>query len=276
MAVTAGQFTFSFIVPKDIAYNFGQGKISYYARSETTDATGYDQNIIVGGYNNAAAQDNSGPSIRLFMNDTNFVSGGVTNQNPDLLAYVSDSSGINTVGNGIGHDLTATLDHDSQNLKILNDYYVTDLNTFKSGVITYPFFGLSDGLHTVNVKVWDVYNNSTDASIEFLVVSSAELAVQHLFNYPNPFIDKTTFSFEYNQPNTDLTVQIDIYSLNGQKMKTLRVPLYSNGFRANTIEWDGSDDNGMKISTGMYVYNVKVILPDGSATQKSSKLVVIR
>jgi flagellar hook assembly protein FlgD len=126
------------------------------------------------------------------------------------------------------------------------------------------------------VKVWDVYNNSTDASIEFLVVSSAELAVQHLFNYPNPFIDKTTFSFEYNQPNTDLTVQIDIYSLNGQKMKTLRVPLYSNGFRANTIEWDGSDDNGMKISTGMYVYNVKVILPDGSATQKSSKLVVIR
>jgi len=200
----------------------------------------------------------------------------VTNQNPVLLAYLADSSGINTVGNGIGHDLTATLDDNSQSLKILNDYYVADLNTFKQGVITYPFFGLADGLHTVSLKVWDVYNNSSEASLEFLVVSSAEMAVQHLLNYPNPFFDKTTFSFEYNQPDTQLDVQIDIYSLNGQKVKTLRVPLYSNGYRVTTIEWDGSADSGVRIGSGTYVYNVKVTRPDGSTAQKSSKLVVIR
>jgi hypothetical protein len=276
LAVTAGQFSFSFIVPKDIAYNFGGGKISYYAKSNETDANGYDMNVIVGGYNNEAGQDYEGPGIRLFMNDTMFVSGGITDQNPKLIALLSDSSGINTVGNGIGHDLTATLDDDSKSLKILNDYYVADLNTFKQGVITYPFFGLNDGLHTVTLKVWDVYNNSSDASIEFIVVSSAQLSVQHLFNYPNPFFERTTFSFEYNQPNTEMTIQIDIYSLTGQKVKTLRQPLYSNGFRENTIEWDGSDDNGARIGSGIYVYNVKVTMPDGSTTQKSSKLMVIR
>jgi len=274
--VTAGQFSFSFIVPKDIAYNFGNGKISYYAKNESTDANGYDLDIIVGGYNNEASQDNEGPAIRLFMNDTTFVSGGITDQNPKLVAFLSDSSGINTVGNGIGHDLTATLDDDSRSLKILNDYYVADLNTFRHGVITYPFFGLVDGLHTVTLKVWDVYNNSSEASIEFLVVSSAQFVVQHLFNYPNPFFDRTTFSFEYNQPNTNLYVQIDIYSLTGQRVKTLRQPLYSNGYRANTIEWDGSGDNGARIGSGIYVYNVSVTMPDGSTTQKSSKLVVIR
>jgi len=276
LAVTAGQFSFSFIVPKDIAYNFGGGKISYYARINETDANGYNMNIIVGGYNNEASQDDEGPAIRLFMNDTMFVSGGITDQNPKLIALLSDSSGINTVGNGIGHDLTATLDDDSKSLKILNDYYVADLNTFQRGVITYPFFGLSDGLHTVTLKVWDVYNNSSDASIEFIVVSSSQLAVQHLLNYPNPFFDRTTFSFEYNQPNTEMNVQIDIYSLTGQKVKTLRQPFYSNGFRENKIEWDGSDDNGVRIGSGIYVYNVKVTIPDGSTTQKSSKLMVIR
>jgi hypothetical protein len=276
LAVTAGQFSFSFIVPKDIAYNFGGGKISYYAKSESTDANGYDMNIVVGGFNDEAGQDNEGPAIKLFMNDTLFVSGGITNQNPNLLAYLSDSSGINTVGNGIGHDLTATLDNDSQSPVILNDYYVADLNTFKQGAITYPFLGLNDGMHTVSVKVWDVYNNSSEASIDFLVVSSAELAIQHLLNYPNPFFDKTTFSFDYNQPDTKLEIQIDIYSLNGQKVKTLRVPVYSDGFRVNSIEWDGSADSGVRIGSGTYVYNVKVILPDGSTAQKSSKLVVIR
>ena len=271
LAVTAGQFSFSFIVPKDIAYNFGGGKISYYAKDESTDASGFDMNVIIGGFNNEAGQDNEGPAIRLFMNDTLFVSGGITDQNPKLLAYLSDSSGINTVGNGIGHDLTATLDNDSQSPTILDDYYVADLNTFQRGVITYPFLGLSDGMHTVSVKVWDVYNNSSEASIDFLVVSSAELAVQHLLNYPNPFFNKTTFSFEYNQPDTELEIQIDIYSLSGQKIKTLHVPVYSDGYRVNTIEWDGSGDNGVRIGSGTYVYNLKVILPDGSSATKILK-----
>jgi hypothetical protein len=233
-------------------------------------------NLIVGGYNNEAGQDNEGPAIRLFMNDTTFVSGGITDQNPRLIAFLSDSSGINTVGNGIGHDLTATVDDDTKSLKILNDYYVSNLNTFKRGIIAYPFYGLSDGYHTMTLKVWDVYNNSSEASIDFLVVSSAQLAVQHLFNYPNPFFDRTTFSFEYNQPNTELNVQIDIYSLTGQKVKTLRQPLYSNGYRANAIEWDGAGDNGARIGSGTYVYSVRVTMPDGSSIHKSSKLVVIR
>ena len=276
IAVNNGAFSFTFIVPKDIAYNFGGGKISYYASDKLTDANGYDMNIIVGGYDNNAASDTSGPAIRLFINDTAFVSGGITDQNPKLLAYLADSSGINTVGNGIGHDLTADLDNNSKSPMILNDYYVTDLNTFKKGVITYPMTGLSDGMHTVSIRVWDVYNNSSEASIDFLVVSSSQLAIQHLFNYPNPFFDKTTFSFEFNQPNTDMTLRIDIYSLTGQKVKTLRQPLYSNGYRVNTIEWDGSSDNGVRIGSGIYVYNVSLTMPDGSTMQKSSKLMVVR
>lgn len=274
--VVNGAFTFSFIVPKDIAHQFGAGKISYYARSASTDAQGFDKEVVVGGYDNNANTDNTGPLVRLFMNDTTFVSGGMTDENPKMLALLNDESGINTVGNGIGHDLTVTLDDNTKGSQIVNDYYASDQNTYTSGNILYPFFGLSDGLHSLRLKVWDVYNNSSDAYIEFVVASSAELALDNLFNYPNPFREQTTFSFEYNKPNSEMEVTISIYTMSGQRIKQIRQNIMTNGYRVKTINWDGTSDNGYKISTGNYVYNIKVSTPDGSTVYKSSKLVVIR
>ncbi|MCX6279746.1 MAG: type IX secretion system sortase PorU [Bacteroidetes bacterium] len=273
--VVNGTFSFTFIVPKDIAYQYGPGKISYYARSAETDANGYS-NILVGGYNNSAPVDDQGPELALYINNRNFRSGGITNQNPVLLADVSDTSGVNTVGNGIGHDITAILDNKTTIPIILNDYYVSDLNTFKSGAISYPLSSLADGTHSLTVKVWDVYNNSTSATIEFVVVSSGEFAFQNLYNYPNPMTDYTTFSWETNQVNQPQEVEIKIFTLTGELIKTLRENFYSQGFRAASITWDGSRDSGGKISSGMYVYRMRLMLTDGSTSYRSSKLVVIR
>jgi len=274
--VINGDFYFTFIVPKDIAYKYGFGKISYYARNEDTDANGYDDNIIVGGYNNEAIIDDQGPLIKLYMNDRNFVSGGITSQTPLMLADVSDESGINTVGNGIGHDITAVLDDRTSYPFILNDYYVSDLNTYKSGVITYPLSALTDGSHHLTLKVWDVYNNSSETGIDFLVIPSAEFAFQHLINYPNPMKDHTTFSFETNQVNQTLDVEIRIYNLYGALLKTIRKNLYSDGYRVEPVSWDGTTDQGWKISSGTYVYHVLMTLPNGTSSHLSSKLIVIR
>ncbi len=274
--VVNGKFTFSFIVPKDIALQYGIGKISYYARSPETDANGFDFNIQVGGYNNQATLDTQGPDVALFMNNYDFVSGGITSQNPVLLADVSDSSGINAVGNGIGHDIAAVLDEKTTTPIILNDYYVSDLDTYKTGKIAYPLSSLSDGPHQITMKVWDIYNNSTDATIDFIVVSSAEFGFQHLFNFPNPMKDQTTFSWETNQVNQQLEMEIRIFTLTGSLIKTLRQTIYSTGFRATSIQWDGTQDDGRKISTGLYVYQAQMMIPDGTARRITSKLVVIR
>lgn len=274
--VTEGQFSFSFIVPKDIAYKFGTGKISYYARSAGTDANGFDTLFVVGGFNPLAIEDDQGPDITLYMNDPGFVPGGVTNQNPVLLAYVTDDSGINTVGNGIGHDITAVLDGDSQNPQILNEYYVADLDTYKSGWISYPFYSLSEGRHTIRLKVWDVFNNSSEAVISFVVYNSGNFVLRHLYNYPNPFQDKTTISFETNQTNINVDVEIMIYTIYGKLVKTIRRTEFVNGFRIEPVEWDGMADGGWKVCTGTYVYRATVHLPDGSMNTATSKLVVIR
>lgn len=273
-SILNGEWTFSFIVPKDIAFDYGNGKISYYARSENVDAAGNFTDFIVGGYNENSSADNSGPSVQLYMNDENFIAGGVTNEKPSMLAFVGDDSGINTVGNGIGHDIIANLD-DNENF-ILNDYYQANLDDYKNGVIRYPFFNLSNGHHKLSLKVWDINNNSATVFTDFIVAETEGMAIENLMNYPNPFRETTHFAFEHNQADQSLDVKIQIYNLNGELVKTIEYPYFADGFRYISTEWDGVSDTGGKLGQGMYIYKVRVKNSSGSQAMETSKLVILK
>jgi len=278
VSVINGNFSFTFIVPKDIAYNYGIGRISYYAEDGKTNANGYyeNSNFIIGGSKTNVPIDNTGPKINLYLNDSNFVYGGITNEKPILLAYLSDSSGINTVGNGIGHDITAVLDNNTDNSINLNDYYEANLNSYQKGIVRYPFSNLSNGTHTLKLKAWDIYNNSTEESTEFVVAQSANLALDHVLNYPNPFTTHTQFMFEHNQPCCTLDVRIQIYTITGKLIKTIEKTVQTIGYRAEPIDWDGLDDFGDPIGKGVYIYKIKVKDIKGSTAEKIDKLVILR
>ncbi len=217
--VTNGNFTYTFIVPKDIMYNFGYGKISYYAQSDTTDAAGYYEQLIVGGTSNNPITDHQGPTINLYMNDNHFVSGGTTNQTPFIYAALADSSGINTTGNGIGHNIVATLDANTAHEMVLNDYYQADLNKYQSGKLLYQLSSLPNGNHTLNLKAWDVMDNSSNTTIDFVVAQNAKVALSHVLNYPNPFTTSTKFYIEHNQACDYLNVEIEIFTITGKNCK---------------------------------------------------------
>ncbi len=273
--VTNGEFAFSFIVPKDIAYQFGSGKLSYYAHNGSEDANGYEYRATVGGTNPNAPVDETGPQISLYLNDDKFVPGGITDESPRLYARVSDESGINTVGTGIGHDITAVLNDNTNNTLILNDYYESDANTYKSGRVSYPFNDLPEGAHKLRFKVWDVYNNSGEAETDFVVAKSAELALEHVLNYPNPFSTRTQFFFEHNQVCHSLKVQIQVFTVSGKIVKNIHQIVRTQGFRVEPIEWDGRDDFGDRLATGVYVYRVKVQTDEGKTLEKFEKLVIL-
>jgi len=274
-SVSNGQFSFSFIVPKDISYNYGFGKLSFYADNNQEDASGSFLNVIIGGSADAVINDSDGPELEVFMNDENFVFGGMTDENPVLLAYVSDSNGINTIGNGIGHDLTAILDDNTNETIVLNDYYESDTDSYKSGKILYNFKGLEAGQHSLKVKVWDVHNNSSEQVIEFTVNTEQELILDHVLNYPNPFTTYTQFFFEHNQPNVDLDVLVQIFTISGKLVKTIDYQQPASGYRVGPIEWDGRDDYGGKIGRGVYIYRLKVRTSLGHITEKYEKLVIL-
>ncbi|HOH83943.1 MAG TPA: T9SS type A sorting domain-containing protein, partial [Bacteroidales bacterium] len=274
--VTNGDFKFTFIVPKDIAYNFGNGRISYYSQNGTTDANGFYEDFIIGGTSNDSITDGQGPELKIFMNDVRFVSGGITDKNPVLLLFLNDSAGVNTIGNGIGHDIAAVLDENTDKTFVLNDYYESDMDTYQSGVVRYPFSNLENGEHKLRVKAWDVYNNSAESEIDFVVAESAELALNHVLNYPNPFTTYTEFWFEHNQPCCALDVQIQIFTITGKIIKSIQTTVETNGYRADPIPWDGRDDFGDVIGKGVYVYMLKVKNSTGQISQKTEKLVILK
>ncbi len=275
VSVNNGRFKFSFIIPKDIAYQYGAGRISYYAENGNDDAAGFYEKVIIGGSNNSAPADAAGPEIKLYLNDAKFVFGGMTDEKPDLYSVLKDASGINTVGNGIGHDITAVLDGNTGNSIVLNDFYQSDLNSYKSGSIRYPFADLGEGKHTLKLKVWDIYNNSSESYTEFVVSKSAVLALSHVLNYPNPFTTKTQFYFEDNQCCQVLEVQVQVFTVSGRLVKNIDQFVNSVGFRSEPIDWDGRDDFGDKIGRGVYIYRVKVKTNDGSTAEKYEKLVIL-
>lgn len=275
VSVTNGYFKYEFIIPKDIAYQYGIGRISYYAENGTEDASGYYKKIIIGGVNDTAGKDNAGPEVNLYMNDAKFITGGITNENPDLFAVLKDENGVNTVGNGIGHDITAVLDANTDHSIVLNDYYQADLNSYKSGTIRYPYKNLSEGKHTLSLKVWDVYNNSAMASTEFVVSQSPTLALDHVLNYPNPFTTKTQFFFEHNQCCQLLNIQLQVFTISGKLVKNISKYVQAEGYRSDPIEWDGRDDFGDKIARGVYIYRLKVKTSQGATAEKYEKLVIL-
>ena len=131
-------------------------------------------------------------------------------------------------------------------------------------------------MHNLKLKVWDVNNNSSEESIEFIVEKNAELSIEHLLNYPNPFTTNTSFYFDHNQPNANLDVILQIFTISGKLIKTIDTQMLSSGYRSSAIPWDGRDDFGDKIGKGVYIYRLKVRSPNGNTVNKFEKLVILQ
>ncbi|MBA2745567.1 MAG: type IX secretion system sortase PorU [Flavisolibacter sp.] len=270
-----GKFSFKFKVPRDINYQYGNGKISLYAHDAEKDGNGFSRNIIIGGLSSNPGTDNVGPDIKAFLNDEKFVNGSITNSNPILILKLSDSSGINTGSSGIDHDIVATLDNDNNNYLILNNFYESDLDNYQKGTVRFQLPELAPGPHSLKIKAWDVMNNSSEYMLDFTVVEEGNLRIDHVLNYPNPFTTHTAFWFEHNYPGTDLNTKVEIFTVSGKLIKSLTRTINTAGNRSMEVEWDGRDEFGNKIGRGVYIYRLLVRSFDGKTAQKWERLVVL-
>lgn len=276
-SISNGRFSFEFVAPRDIQIPVGKGRISLYAKRDGAleDQTGVNQDILIGGLNKNAPEDTEGPEIKLYMNDESFVSGGITNSSPTLIAKLHDENGINT-SSGIGHDLVAIINGDESNPIVLNEFYQTEVDDFTNGTASYKLSDLSEGIHTLTLKAWDVYNNSSTAEIQFIVAGNDKLEISRVLNYPNPFVNYTEFWFNHNRPHEPLDVQVQIFTVSGKVVWTKNHTIITDGFLARDITWDGRDDFGDRIGKGVYVYKltVKSTLTN-QRVEKFEKLVIL-
>lgn len=272
--VENGRFSISFTVPRDIAYSYGTGMVSYYATNYEIDANGKCESFIVGGFYEDAVLDEMPPEIELHIDDIYFVSGSIVGENPTLIAFVEDESGINTTGAGIGHDIIATLTGAADLSYNLNDCFVSETGNSGKGTITYKMLNLPDGDYTLTLKVWDIYNNSNTASIDFTVTNSAEMLIENPYNVPNPVTDGTGFVFEHNQIGNNMDVQIYIYDMMGRLVDRISEQVAGTSTRVEPIRWNACTSNGAPLANGIYIYRIVATNDKGETQAVSSKLVI--
>ena len=239
------------------------------------DAWGAYEKLLIGGFDESAHEDDTGPVINLYLEDKTFVSGDATSNNPPMLAEISDEQGISYTGFSIGRDIVAVIDNDYANSMIMNDYFNIGTDSYKSGFITYQLENLKPGMHTLSLKAWDLHNNSSEATVEFYVDENAEIELSGVLNYPNPFTETTKFDFIHNKSNAWLEVEIQIFDISGRFITSINEQVKTIGFRIMPIEWNGRDDNGSKVTPGVYMYNLIVTDQYGSSALQRQKFIKI-
>jgi len=272
-SVRNGKFSFTFVVPKNI-YQMDSGKITLYAADTNLvlDANGAYTNLIIGGNDINATPDLTPPQIRLFMENENFINGGSVSRNAELIIKLYDENGINISQAGIGNNITAVLDGDEANIRILNENYIADLDSYQSGTIRTLYTGLTTGKHQIKVTAWDTHNNPTEATIDFVV---NPLTLSDVKFYPNPMRNEGFFNFIHNNAGEDLSIEIEIFSSVGEIIRTIQyfVPISEDEVE---LYWDGTSSSGMSLRDGLYFYRMKVTsITAGAETITRGKILII-
>jgi hypothetical protein len=273
--VQSGKFSFQFVVPSDIRFEYGKARVSYYAEDGIKDAQGVDGSLVSGGFGGKMENDKNGPIIQAYLENESFKNGGTVKENPIFIAKLSDQTGIYLGRFGIGHDIRLVIDGDYSSALVLNDYFRPLLNENKAGEIHFQLPELSEGVHKIELKAWDVFNNSSTAVIDFVVVKKQTIDVERFYNFPNPFSTSTTFSFQLNGPTEGATVSLEVLTVEGKPVKRMIETINQKGIRFIQMKWDGLDVNGRKPQPGIYLSRLTVKARSGKITSKVQKLILL-
>jgi len=267
-----GKFTFDFIVPKDIDPSYGTSKISYYAENGIYDAAGADVIIQTGGIGLKEQNDGKGPRLECYLNDSTFKNGGTVGPSPVIKIKMYDSSGINFSQLAIGHEITATLDQDFRKTYFLNDFFEPATIGSLKGMISYPLMNIAPGDHQLEIRAWDVFNNSGNCKLDFKVVPITNTDILSFGCYPNPILNQANFVFSVDGLTGVVEASIEVFTGMGQQVKGIKKSMNLQPNVLNEIPWDGLDAEGLTLQKGLYFCRLTI---KNSASQIQQKLLKI-
>lgn len=275
-SVKNGVFSITYKVPKDVNLQKGKARLSLYAVDtiQMVDANGCFENIKIDGVADVAT-DNEDPDIQLLWN------GVVPDETPvfcdgTLSATISDPQGIYHYNNVIGRNVTLTHVFKGESIiENANGRFETAIDDFTKGTLKIDFKDLKSGTHEFIISAWDTHdNNNTESIIVNVYGNNDFMSLANVVNTPNPFSDKTSFSFRCDKHGVAFDMTIKIYDISGRLVNELQ---YNNlTSDCNEVEWDGTDFYGRKLISGVYVYNVFVKDIDGDVYSTNQKMIITR
>ena len=271
--VKDGLFNYTFMVPKDIRYNFDNGRIVYYAVTadslETAEAVGHFEQFIIGGTGSTVAIDTIGPEMEIYLNSPAFRNGDKTYATPRFFANLYDKNGINTAGAGIGHDLMLIIDDDPKMIYSLNEYFTAANNSYQAGQVSYLMEELANGPHSLTFRAWDLLNNSTTKSLNFIVEAGLDPSIYNVTTYPNPVQQSGVVHLivNYDQPDELIETEIYLYNTAGQMV-------YSH--KQDNPDAVSINLPSLALNTGVYIYSVKIKSASSKYSTTSGKIIVTK
>ena len=288
-SVINGNFTSRIVLPTEVLPrdnadgdsvlydNFSPSLLNMYAHcaADTIEAQGSNKQFIIYGYDDMAATDSIGPDINyLGLNSENFSNGDKVNESPLVIADISDDSGINYSTAGIGHTMTLTLDGNIT-YNNLTDYFTPRAMVGgTSGTLSYALSDLAEGPHTLKLRVWDVYNNSSERTVNFTVARGLKPEIYEVYTTANPARYQTTFYVKHNRPDAILTIGIEVYDLMGRLVWSSSQSGMSESYTSFPVTWDLRDRAGRRVPRGIYVYRATISTDGKQEATKSKKLAV--
>ena len=261
----------------DINDSDEEGLLSLYALDavHSHEAGGAFDRFLVGGTDDGVSlTDTLGPKITVYLNTPDFSPGGQTNITPLFVAELEDADGINTVGNGIGHDLSLCIDGSAVLTYNLNDYYTPVAGDYTRGTVYFSVPELTEGKHTLSFRAWDLLNNSSTKTLEFEVVRGLRPGLFSVICTQSPARESTTFVLSHNRPGSTLAVRMSVYDFAGREMWTHLEKGVSEG-QTYYVEWDLCSNGGQRLAPGVYLYRASIVSDGSRESTKSQKIIIL-
>jgi hypothetical protein len=275
-SVRNGRFRFSFVLPVDVNYSEDSRRVVFYAFdvNQNSEANGYSEQFILNGISDEVSADSLGPAIYAYLNDEDFQNGSVVNSEPFFVALLEDESGVNVSGNGLGHDLQLCIDGRSELTFNLNDYYTGEFGDFTRGSVSYSLPVLEAGAHSLTFRAWDVFNNTSISTLDFVVDPALQPQVFLISASQNPASTATNFLISYSLPGAGCTFTIDVYDFMGRRLWTQTETGRSNS-AVYSIPWNLSTSSGGRLGSGIYLYRCTVQSGESRKVSKAQKIIIL-
>ena len=271
-SVVNGIFNFSFVIPLDNSYSFKKGRINLYAweNSGINEAQGNYDGFVLGGTDMSVTLNEVGPNIQLYLNDASFANGGSVGVSPTLIAQINDENGLNTSGNGIGHDLTLTIDGKSTQTYNVNPYYSANVGSYSSGTVLFQLPILSPGRHELSFKAWDVHNNSAIQHLSFFVRTDNNPEIGRIVFAQQGNLGR--FRFSHDRPVANVRIRLSVVDLLGRVVWETNRTMQAESNLSDVIDWDLCDAHQRRVANGVYICRIQLKDSNGAETVDAKKI----
>ncbi len=262
--VAAGRFETAFRVPKDLSYKEDNGRVSAYVWSDDAPAAfGAVDSLVIAGTAPGIVADQTGPEIAIrFKGQDSFSSGDFISSEAVLEAVISDPNGINITGE-TGHEMEFRVD--DRLFIVTESFYNT--GDYRSGLLEFPLPAMEPGTHTLRLKAWDTFNNSSQVEAEVRFSEGDDGGLSRLLFHPNPM--RHGGDFTYTLEIAAESVHIRVFTLAGKLVDELSGTGHAD---FNQVAWTPPRE----LANGTYLYQVEVERADGLRLEKKAAIQVMK